>query len=99
MMQQLIMDFARRLARSGDPATSKKAAVRVKEFSPTLCSRIHEELKKRSGTFEEIAVRTGLRPDQVWRRLPDLQKMGLAIPTADERLGQSGRLQRVWVAV
>jgi predicted ArsR family transcriptional regulator len=98
-MQQLTIDFAHRLARSVDPATSKKAAARVKDFSSTFCAKIYEELKKRDGTFEELAARTGLRPDQVWRRLPDLQKMGLAIPTNQERAGQSGRAQRVWAVL
>lgn len=84
------------LARASDPGTSKAAAARVKEFGADFCSIILDELRNGSGTYEELAQRTGLRPDQVWRRLPDLEKRGLAVATGDERRGSAGRNQRVW---
>ena len=89
----------RKLARLEDPSTSKKAALRVDEFAGNICAKIYQELKKGDGTFEQLATRLGLRPDQIWRRLPDLQKAGHAEPTEKEITGQSGRAQRVWRAV
>ena len=89
----------RKLARLEDPSTSKKAALRVDEFAGNLCAKIWRELKKGEGTFEQLADRLSLRPDQIWRRLPDLQKAGYAKPTERETVGQSGRAQRVWVAL
>ena len=91
------IDFADN-ARSTDPATSHAAAKQL-DFAFELCSIIMICLKRRPGTFEEIASRTRLRPDQVWRRLSDLEKMGLARPTTETRKGSSGRQQRVWEAV
>ena len=89
----------RKLARLEDPSTSKKAALRVDEFAGNICSKIYQELKKGDGTFEQLAARLELRPDQVWRRLPDLQKAGYAEPTEQEITGQAGRNQRVWRAI
>jgi len=89
----------RKLARLVDPSTSKKAALRVDEFAGNICSKIYYELKKGDGTFEQLATRLGLRPDQIWRRLPDLQRAGYAEPTEKEIVGQSGRSQRVWRAI
>ena len=89
----------RKLARLEDPSTSKKAALRVDEFGHNICSKIYKELKKGEGTFEQLAARLGLRSDQIWRRLPDLQKAGYAEPTEKETVGQSGRAQRVWRAL
>ena len=89
----------RKLARIEDPATSKKSALRVDAFAGNICAKVYQELKKGDGTFEQLAVRLGLRPDQIWRRLPDLQKAGYAEPTEKESPGRSGRAQRVWRAV
>jgi len=89
----------RKLARLEDPSTSKRAALRVDEFADNLCAKIYRELKRGEGTFEELAARLRLRPDQIWRRLPDLQKAGFAEPTEQENIGQTGRYQRVWRAI
>jgi len=89
----------RMLARAGDPLTSHDAAESVETFATKFRYYILRELRNGPGTFEELAKRTGLRPDQVWRRLPDLEKEGLAFPTAETRRGVSGRQQRVWQAV
>jgi predicted ArsR family transcriptional regulator len=89
----------RKLARLEDPHTSKMAALRVDEFANNLCSRIYQELKKGNGTYEQLANRLGLRPDQLCRRLPDLQKAGYAEPTENTTTGKAGRSQRVWRAV
>jgi predicted ArsR family transcriptional regulator len=84
------------LARSNDPETSKEAAESTASFAGVYKNIIQAELKKGAGTFEELAGRTGLRPDQVWRRLSDLEKEGRAFPTSETRRGSGGRKQRVW---
>lgn len=90
---------ANTLHRTGDPETSKQAAHRVGEFANTFMAVIYHELKKGDATFEELSRSTGLRPDQVWRRLPDLEKLGLAQATDLTRRGSGGRNQRVWRAL
>ena len=87
-----------KLARRNDPTTSVRAALRVDEFSHTICAKIYQELKKGDGTYEQLANRLALRPDQLCRRLPDLQKAGLAEPTEKTATGQAGRSQRIWRA-
>jgi len=89
----------RKLARLEDPSTSKRAALRVDEFADNLCAKIYRELKRGEGTFEELAARLRLRPDQIWRRLPDLQKAGFAEPTVQENMYKTGRYQRVWKVI
>jgi predicted ArsR family transcriptional regulator len=89
---------SKKLSRTSDPITSKLSAEKVKDFSKSFQVAILNELKKGRGTYEELAERTGLRPDQVWRRLSDLQKNGLAAPCNDFKPGSSGRLQRIWEA-
>jgi predicted ArsR family transcriptional regulator len=83
-------------ARNTDPGTSHAAAARIEPGAAKHRARIMRTLEIREGTFEEIAERAQLRDSQVWRRLPDLEKLGFAEPTGEERLGKSGRWQRVW---
>lgn len=87
-------------ARNTDPGTSHAAAAALHQFSGKLQDKLLDELAKNGpGTYEELAARTGLRPDQVWRRLSDMGKRGTAVPTDIERRGTSGRMQRVWRAL
>jgi predicted ArsR family transcriptional regulator len=83
-------------ARNTDPETSHAAAARIEPSGARHRARIMAVLERGPGTFEEIALRAELRDSQVWRRLPDLQKLGFAEPTGEERPGASGRFQRVW---
>lgn len=86
-------------ARNDDPITSHAAAARVGEFTQAHMAIIRASLLGDGpGTYEEVARRTGLRPDQVWRRLSDMDRRGLAAPTGDYRPGSAGRLQRIWRA-
>jgi len=86
-------------ARSSDPSTSQEAAESIQNLVKRLIDVIHANLKQNgSGTYEEIARRCELRNDQVWRRLSDMETMGLAKPTDRIRPGSSGKMQRVWEA-
>jgi hypothetical protein len=87
-------------ARIGDPSTSKAAAESIEDLVKSFINIIYMELKNNgSGTYEELARRCKLRPDQVWRRLSDMGTYGYATPTGYKRKGSSGRYQRVWMAV
>ena len=88
----------RYLARTDDPETSKQAAESTRAFAGQFKNIIEAELKKAPGTFEDIAGRTGLRPDQVWRRLSDLERESRAFPTNETKRGSGGRNQRIWKA-
>lgn len=86
-------------ARSTDPATSHAAADAVRQFGAGQCRTVLLSLLETGpGTIDEIALRTGLTPVQVARRLPDLQLGRRARPTDRTRPGAGGRAQRVWEA-
>lgn len=66
-------------ARSSDPITSKEAAVNAEKFAATHAGRIAVALMAMgSGTAHEISQVTGLSVVQVDRRLPEMQRAGLA---------------------
>lgn len=91
-----LFDSTRYYARNADPATSHAAAAKL-DHARVHRARILATLDSiGSGTFEEIAAASGMRNDQVWRRLSDLRRMGEAEPNGEERPGASGRKQRVW---
>jgi predicted ArsR family transcriptional regulator len=79
-------------ARKTDPNTSKLAAERL-GFAESHCGRI---LACLPGTLDELADRTGLSSVQIARRLPDLQKAQLAVPSVHTKLSKAGRQERIW---
>ena len=89
-----------KLARNSDPATSHAAAARVPEFAPTHAGRILRCLSYHGRlTVDEIAYCTGLKSQAINKRLPELQRMGLAAPVKDLlRPSDSGCMARVWSA-
>lgn len=100
-MNQLSIDFtARTHARSSDPATSHAAAARITEFASGHCGKILAALKAHGPQSpQQLADLVGLNQFQVCRRLPELQKSGLAAPTGVLVETVSGRHERVWVAL
>lgn len=97
---QLGIDFeARRLARSYDPETSHEAASRVREFAAGHCALILQALIDHGPmTAEQIGVVVGMDAYQARKRLPELERAGLAKPTGDTAPTASGRKQRIWRA-
>ena len=85
-------------ARPSDPSTSHEAASKVVEFSAKMYKKIHAELLKGEGTYEELADRLNLKRDQLCKRLPEMQRIGIVQLTGEKRAGSSGRMQRVWRA-
>ncbi len=87
-------------ARNSDPWTSHAAAASLDDdVTARLYRIIIAALKVAAGTQYEIADLTGLDHYQVNKRLPELERLGLAKPTGETRPGPSGRQCRVWAAV
>lgn len=67
------------LVRAHDPLTSVMAAERAQEFAGSHCDRIKAALTRHDCmTAAEIARATGLTVVQVDRRLPELERSGIA---------------------
>lgn len=95
-------DLSLPLCRASDPITSFEAADRVKEFKAAHHEKIITVLRtsfwKALGA-EQIADLTGLDAYQIRKRLPELQKQGLAHPYPETRLTATGRHERLWAAL
>lgn len=97
-MNQFAFDFTRR-ARRRDPETSKAAAARAGEFGSDHHRKIVGSLMTQGpATIYELAERTKLDHVAIARRLPELEKLGVARPTQNMRASPSGRACRVWEA-
>lgn len=95
---QMALDFTKR-ARRDDPVTSHEAAARVIEFGHAHQAKILGFLiERRQATIYELAEWSGLTHVQVARRLPELQALQVARPTAEKRRSPTGRGCRVWEA-
>lgn len=91
--------FARSHARTSDPSTSHDAAARAEKFAKSQSGRILACLL----TFgpmskDQIATQLNLTGVQVSRRLPDLNRDGLAYPTDLTNKSASGCAERIWAA-
>lgn len=74
------------MARRRDPETSHEAAKRAASFADGHRTRILAALEG-ALTIKELAQRTGLDHVAIARRMPELQRMGLAQPTDTRRAG------------
>lgn len=92
------MEFFR--ARIVDPITSHMAAESVADVTKGHMEVIHACLKRYGPLGKDgIAKYSGLRNDQVWRRLPELEKMGMIELTGKTAKSNSGRSEREWRAI
>lgn len=75
--------------RATDPGTSYAAEKKITESGArrTIAQRVLACLLDHPDglTYGEVADITGLRPDQVWRRMSDLKRMGAAVFTQETR--------------
>jgi hypothetical protein len=87
-------------ARSSDPATSHIAADKAQKFASTHAGRILAALKEGPRSAKGLSAMTGLTIVQIDRRLPELERAGLAEPVKfdDGRCFTFGGY-RVWKAV
>jgi DNA-binding HxlR family transcriptional regulator len=102
--RDLFIDFEKR-ARGTDVPTSHAAAASIETFGHLHHGKILSALRRiGDGTFYDIARATGeLSPQQVWRRLSELdEKLGLIervkTPAGEleQRRGDTGRKCCVW---
>jgi hypothetical protein len=96
MQLSLTLDQPR--ARRSDPATSHQAAARASRFSESHAGRIHVALMAGPATAHELAERTGLTVVQIDRRLPELQRMGMAAVVVRDGATLTRDGFRVWQA-
>jgi len=94
-MQQLSIDLTP-LARKSDPVTSHLAAAQAGELQAAHQREILATLKLGPAGKSAIAARSGLDGHAVARRLPELERKGLAGPTGRTVLSESGRSEREW---
>ena len=87
-------------ARKVDPTTSQEAATSIKEVAPIHMQRIHECLHEHGPMGKDsIAMALDMNPNQVSRRLPEMQTMGLVACTGKTVKSNSGRQEREWRAL
>jgi predicted ArsR family transcriptional regulator len=86
------------LFRRTDPATSRVAASRVREFKGQHHRAILAALRLGPAGQSEIADRCGLLAHQVNKRLGELRRAGLVETTGETRPSSSGRPERVYRA-
>jgi predicted ArsR family transcriptional regulator len=84
-------------ARATDPITSFQAADSIKDVAKMHSDVIVAGLK-RFGPMgkDQIANNTGLQPNQVSRRLSELEEIGLIELTGKKVKSNSGREEREW---
>lgn len=93
-----MMDVAR--ARSTDPETSHLAANAARELAQQHSAAILKCLTQHGPMGKDgIAMHTGIDGVAVCRRLPELQRDGLAQPTGNNVVSSSGRQEREWALV
>jgi len=81
--------------------TSKAGEEHIKPFKPNHKQKILEALERLrvGGTQEELAAVSGLRADQVWKRMIDLRNDGSVFDTGITRELKSGLQGIVWQKV
>lgn len=78
--------------------TSKAGEQHIKPFKPNHKQKILEALErsKIGCTYEEAAKLAGMRDDQVWKRLSEMEKDGTIFNTGITRKLKSGLGGSVW---
>ena len=91
------MSFEHIRARSSDPITSFMAADAAPKFTNKHVITILECLAKHGPLGKDgIAKHTELDGVQISRRLPELQKEGLVLPTGKTVKSNTGNQEREW---
>ena len=74
-------------------ATSSDAYESIKDHRQVMYDKIIVGLVKLGvgGTFEEIAFASKLKPDQVWKRLSEMEQLGIIFNVGITRPTTSGR--------
>lgn len=89
--------FAEPAARQGDPETSQQAAATAKELQAAHIELIRAALAKYGPLGKDaIAARTRLDGVQICRRLSEMNRIGIAVPTGRTVQSTAGRAEREW---
>lgn len=87
-------------AKTLDPTTSHLAAEQIKQIAPIHMQQIHECLHEHGPMGkDQIALILHMNPNQVSRRLPEMEKMKLVELTGYTVESLSGRQEREWRAL
>lgn len=87
-------------SRKLDPTTSHQAAQQIKEIAPNHMQKIHDCLHEHGPMGkDQIALILHMNPNQVSRRLPEMEKMKLVSPTGKTVESLSGRQEREWMGL
>ena len=87
-------------ARAMDPITSHQAAESIKKTAPQHMQLIHDALHEHGPMGKDrIALILNMNPNQVSRRLPEMEKMKLVELTGYTVESFSGRQEREWKAL
>ena len=98
-MTHFLGNFFKR-ARTLDPTTSHEAAMSIKSTAPIHMRVIHECLHERGPMGkDQISLWTKLDGNQIARRLPEMQKIGLVELTGNTVHSAAGRQEREWKAL
>lgn len=84
-------------SRTTDPHTSKEAAESINEIAPNHYKTILEALKECGPMGKDgISLWCAMDGNQIARRLPEMQKMGLVKLTGRTVNSVAGRKEREW---
>jgi len=93
----LTMTYLFNRVRSSDPITSYQAADQAQDLARQHFNLIVGCLQRFGARGKDgIAELTGLDGNQVARRLPELQKLGIVELTGQNTKSKSGRAEREW---
>ena len=87
-----------RRARRNDPSTSKEAAAKAGKFAKSHAGRVLFAIRHAALTAHEMGALTGLTVVQIDRRLPELQRAGLAYVVQQGGVDVTRGGFRVWSA-
>jgi hypothetical protein len=86
-------------SRTSDPETSKAAARSMRPHTQAIMIQILDSLRMSPQTHSEVALSTGLKEQQVWKRISDLKNDCKVVASGLEKVGPSGRRQTIWQVV
>lgn len=85
------------MAKREHRSTSKAAHDSIKQHKEKMYDKIREAMirLKVGGNFEEIAKAAKMKPEQVWKRLPEMVELGIVYNVGITRPTSSGRKSMV----
>lgn len=84
-----------------NPETSNEAyrSLKAADISRTKQNILIALAVIKEGTFEDIAIQCGVKPDTIWKRLSEMANDGKIYRPGNKRPLKSGRLGYTWMLV